>query len=387
VKVEPLPYLAPKADYDAQAQALLAAHRAADAEALEVIHETHPRFLDDEIRWLPRRLTSQEIAAAPFDLEDARLSIARGYSFPDWAALVDHVEQVTRAGSPVHEFESAVHAVITGNVPLLERLLAEHADLVRARSTRRTCHDPSVHGATLLHYIAANGVEGYNQRSPANAVDVARRLLEAGAAVDALAGMYGGQYATMSMLVSSTPPASAGVQVPLIHLLLDFGAAVDGVGSPQWGSNLATALAFGFHDAAEALVQRGARIDNIAFAAGLGRLADAERLLAASDALSRHRALALAAQHGHTGIVKLLLDAGEDPNRYNPAGNHGHSTPLHQAALVGHDDVVRLLVERGASLEIEDTIHHGTPLGWAEYAGQHSTADILREASRPLRGS
>ena len=62
----------------------------------------------------------------------------------------------------------------------------------------------------------------------------------------------------------------------------------------------------------------------------------------------RHRALALAAQLGHVEIVRLLLDAGEDPDRYNPADSHAHTTPLHQAALAGHDAVVRLLVERGA---------------------------------------
>ena len=36
-----------------------------------------------------------------------------------------------------------------------------------------------------------------------------------------------------------------------------------------------TALAFGYLPAAEALVRRGARVDNLAVAAGLGRLADA----------------------------------------------------------------------------------------------------------------
>jgi hypothetical protein len=35
-------------------------------------------------------------------------------------------------------------------------------------------------------------------------------------------------------------------------------------------------------------------------------------------------------------IVRLLLDAGEDPNRYNPVGGHSHTTPLHQAAGGGH---------------------------------------------------
>jgi ankyrin repeat protein len=74
----------------------------------------------------------------------------------------------------------------------------------------------------------------------------------------------------------------------------------------------------------------------------------------------------------------LLLDAGEDPNRYNPKGNHGHSTPLHQAALAGHDEVVRLLVTRGARLDIPDTIYESTPLGWAVYGGRTKIAEYLR---------
>jgi ankyrin repeat protein len=110
----------------------------------------------------------------------------------------------------------------------------------------------------------------------------------------------------------------------------------------------------------------------------LGRLTDAAQLLADADAESRHRALALAAQHGHVEIVRLLLDAGEDPNRYNPEGNHSHSTPLHQAALAGHEAVVRLLVERGARLDIEDTIYQSTALGWAMHANQTGIEKYLR---------
>jgi ankyrin repeat protein len=97
-----------------------------------------------------------------------------------------------------------------------------------------------------------------------------------------------------------------------------------------------------------------------------------------ADAEARHRALALAAQHGHAKIVRLLLDAGEDPNRYNPEGTHAHSTPLHQAALVGHEAVVRLLIERGARLDIQDTVWQGTALGWAVHGGQAQVVEYLR---------
>jgi ankyrin repeat protein len=79
----------------------------------------------------------------------------------------------------------------------------------------------------------------------------------------------------------------------------------------------------------------------------------------------------------------LFLDAGEDPNRYNPDGFHSHSTPLHQAIGSGHEEVVKLLVERGARLEIRDTIYQGTSLGSAIHCEKPAFADYLREQGAP----
>jgi hypothetical protein len=376
--LKPLPFRAGLEQYQKQAEELLEGHRSGDAQAIRVLHENHPRFLDEKIPWLPKNLPDSEIRSAALELADAQLTIARGYDFQSWPALGECVEAVTQNGSPVFQFESAVEAVITGDAAALESLLRGNPELVRARSTRITKFDPPVHRATLLHYVAANGVEGHRQKTPKNAVEIATILLKAGAEVDALADMYGGHYTTMSMLVSSSHPAKAGVQVALVETLLDFGAALEARGSAKWGSPLIAALVFGHLSAAEALAERGARADNLAAAAGLGRLADARQMLTTADHESRHCALALAAQHGHVDIVRLLLDAGEDPNRYNPDGFHSHATPLHHAVSAGHDAVVRLLVERGARLEIKDTIYHGTPLGWERYAKQTEIEKYLR---------
>jgi ankyrin repeat protein len=105
------------------------------------------------------------------------------------------------------------------------------------------------------------------------------------------------------------------------------------------------------------------------------------RHLPASDSAQRHLALALAAQYGHTEIVRALLDAGEDPDRYNPPGSHTHSTPLHQAALAGHLNVVKLLVERGARLDTKDVIWQGTPADWAQHERRAEVEAYLRERS------
>ena len=374
-----LPYNAPLADYLKQADVLFDGWEAGDEQAVRVSRSRHPKFLDVKIPWLERHLTDQEVRATVITREDACLALARWYDFADWQRMTEYVEAVTTHGSPVAPFEAAIEAVIDGDVATLRKLLREDASLVRAQSTRVTHFDPPVHGAMLLHYLAANGVEGYRQRSPKNASDVAKVLLEAGADPNALCSLYGSRCTTMALLVSSMPPDRAGVQVALVDVLIDYGASVAPAGTGNWTSPLETALVFGKQEAARALVRRGAPIETVAAAAGLGRIDDVRRMLPTASGDDRHRALALASQLGHADIVSMLLDAGEDPNRFNPPGTHSHSPPLHQAIAAGHLDVVRLLIERGARLDIKDTIYQGTPLGWAEYCEKPDIAAFLRK--------
>lgn len=73
---------------------------------------------------------------------------------------------------------AAADAIVAGSEAELRRLLDANPWLVHARSTRE-------HRSTLLHHVAANGVEGWRQVTPENIVAVARILLDAGAEVDA----------------------------------------------------------------------------------------------------------------------------------------------------------------------------------------------------------
>ena len=353
-----LPWQASLADYQNQADALFRALAAREDDAAWRFKWEHPRFRNKNV---------EDVGAAKLDIGDAQTVIAREYGFEAWSDL----EEFTRAD--VARFETAVEAVVSGDTETLRAMLRETPDLVRARSSRR-------HHATLLHYIAANGVEGSRQKTPPNAVEIAKTLTDAGAEVDALADMYDAKCTTMSMLVSSCHPANAGVQATLAELLIDSGAAFDGPGT-NWQSSVLTALAFGYRETAEALARRGAPLNDLAAAAGLGRVEETERLLPNASDERKHIAMALAAQHGHATIVRLLLDAGVDPNRLNPESYHSHSTPLHQAVWANHEDVVRLLVERGARLDIQDTVYRATPLGWAEYGNRTAIAEYLREAA------
>jgi len=356
----PLPWTATVEDYQRQAEALFEALEAGDESAAW-------RFKWEHLRFRERSILG--VRNAPLDVADGQEVVAREYGFENWASLTAFAQTVA-SDRNIALFEAAVEAVVAGDLDLLRSLQRDHPELVRARSARR-------HHATLLHYVAANGVEGGRQKTPENAVDVAKTLLDAGAEVDALADMYDSKCTTMSMLVSSSPPAEAGLQAALGEMLLDYGASFEGPGT-NWQSALMTALTFGFLDTARTLAKRGAPVNGIAAAAGLGLTDETAMLLATADSHSRQIALALAAQLGHTAVVRLLLDAGEDPDRYNPEQFHSHSTPLHQAIAAGQEEVVRLLVERGARLDIRDTIYDGTPLDWANYLGRTAIADYLR---------
>jgi ankyrin repeat protein len=194
--------------------------------------------------------------------------------------------------------------------------------------------------------------------------------------------MYDDWCTTLGMLVSSSPPHAAGLQLPLAELLLERGAALE---TPGERSNAAvlTALAFGYLDTARGLAARDGQPRDVAVAAGLGLLGETARLLPTAHPERVRAALVLGCMHGHVRIVRLLLDAGADPNQYNPDGFHAHSTPLHQAVWAGHENVVRVLVESGARADLRDRVHEATPLDWATHGQRAAIADYLRAGGEP----
>ncbi len=133
----------------------------------------------------------------------------------------------------------------------------------------------------------------------------------------------------------------------------------------------------GEFDAVHTLLRHGARIE-LSIATALGRVDEARRLLPTATAAERHWAMAVASQFAQTEILRTLLDAGEDPNRYNPLGGHSHGTPLHQAAGYGYLNMVRLLIERGARLDLRDTLWEATPREWAQHEGRTEVEQYLR---------
>jgi ankyrin repeat protein len=211
-----------------------------------------------------------------------------------------------------------------------------------------------------LEFVAENPIR--HSTLPDNIVAVTEVILDAGVDRAAL-------NETLMLISTGSVPRACRVQVPLIDLLCDHGA-------DPGGAIRATAL-HGELEAVHAWIRRGAPMD-LAVAAALGRADDFSRMLQDAGNEDRHLALAMASQFGRVEIVRLLLDAGEDPDRYNPVGGHSHTTPLHQVAGEGYDELVRLLIERGARADLKDVLWHGTPADWARHAGRTELEACLR---------
>jgi Ankyrin repeats (3 copies) len=360
--IKPLPQNPSLAHLRYQAKDLIQEHAARDPRAAQRIREFHPKF---------QRAQDPEIFDARFSLSDAQLTIARERGFPSWQRLKRHIEKpalADRLDLPHHNriedvrFQRAVELVDAGDAGSLRAHLKQYPKLVHEHVLFEGGN--YFRNPTLLEFIAENPIR--HGRLPDNIVEVATVIIEAGADQTAL-------NKTLGLVATGMVPRQCRVQVSLTELLCARGADPNGA--------LHGAAVHGELEAVEALLRCGGKVD-LPIAAALGRTDDARRLLLSADSEDRHLALTLSAMFGRVEIVRMLLDQGDDPDRYNPIGAHSHSTPLHQAALAGHDDVVRLLVEREARLDIRDILWQGTPADWARHGGKTEVEHYLRQKEK-----
>ncbi len=357
--VKELPARPSLEQYKKQAKELLNACHSGAPEAIWRIRQHNPRA---------GKIADSDSLQTQCVLADAQFVLAREHGFESWPRFAQHIGELTRASSPISNFEAAADAIVAGDLPTLERLLRQDASLVRARSSR-------AHAAPLLHYVSGNGVEDYRQKTAANAVDVAKTLLAAGAEVDAASDAYGGKATALGLVATSIHPWRAGVQIALLETLLEAGANIDGV-AEGW-TPLMVAVRNGRGAAAEFLARRGARLD-LEGAAGVGRLDVVESFFRADGSLQGNATPAQmesgfvwACEYGRTNVVSFLLQKGIDLTAHARTGLTG----LHWAVVGGQLETMKLLLGRGAPLEATNA-YGGTVLGQAVWSAVHGDASI-----------
>jgi hypothetical protein len=83
--------------------------------------------------------------------------------------------------------------------------------------------------------------------------------------------------------------------------------------------------------------------------------------------------LLAAARKGDIAAVRALLDKGVDINSKTRYG----ATALSYACDRGYLEVVTLLIERGADVNVKDTFYGATPIDWAAQNGHPDVARLL----------
>lgn len=123
------------------------------------------------------------------------------------------------------------------------------------------------------------------------------------------------------------------------------------------------------------LLGRGARGFDLNVAAALGKLDDVKTMIdSTTDPSAISHAMYSAARNGHTEVVKYLLDHGATIDTKGFFGGTG----LHWSAINGHRETVELLIARGANRELRDEQFNSTPEGWAIEGGHTEIVNLLR---------
>jgi uncharacterized protein len=283
------------------------------------------------------------------------------------------------------KFHPAMVAIKTDDLERFRTLVRQDPTLATSRSSKSH--------PTLLQCLVLSG-NGLTKK-----LEMARILVQAGAELNGPLGA-----------------CASCDNVEVAEFLLDSGAAVNG--TDGW-SPLEEALYWDSRRVIDLLLRRGASIQNLRVAAGLGRLDAIENFFNSDGSLkpeagkinwpwgdlqviaksnfdeagkqslsSRfsswtndrqgilNNAFVYACMHGHIEAARLLMDKGAEINTI-PGGFDFAGTGLHYAALNGHQAMVEFLIQHGADRTIKDLKVGGTPAGWAEHGKHLEIRDYL----------
>jgi ankyrin repeat protein len=395
--------------YEDRAAGLVSAHAAGVPHALEQIREWHPAYAT---------ATDDEIRRASFDIDAARLVYARQHGFASWTALDAHVRAVA-AGERHEPFKDAFDAMRAQDFSRLTQILDRHPELLRARGTNgntllqlavslagNACRPLTSQAAQLLDRFISGGAainepndRGWtplHQAAYANQVEIARRLIERGAALDLEAHGEGGTPLAVALFWGHREVADLLAEHAIIPGNLRVAAGLGRADliaacfAPDGTLTVAARSGRGFYrphsgfpvwrpsddrqeilDEALVWASKADRVEALPLLVARGANVNADPY--------RGTPLIWAAFKGRTAAARWLLDHGA---RIGPATfggpSHGEGiTALHIAAQNNDVDMARLLIAHGADTSIEDALYHSSPRGWATHFGSTAVLDVL----------
>ena len=395
--------------YDGRAFGLHSVYQTGQPQALRLIRQSHPRFAG---------AGDEEIKAADFTMDDARLVLAREHGFADWPALAAHVKRLAQ-GQVIEPFRVAFQAIKGNDLDTFKQTLTGHPELATT---------PGTNGNGLLHLATDFG-----------RVEMVRLLLDGGADIN----MANNKGWTLLHCVAYTSaggvPGGPEMVTAVIDSLLAAGADVTAEAHGSGGTPLMQALFWGNRLQAERLAQEGINPNNLRAASGLGRLdhvrgffnPDGSLKPEAGQKRAFHRphsgfppwipgddrqeivdeALVYAAKSGRTNVmdyllaqranidaepyqgtalfwaistdqtetVRWLLEHGADVHHIAGFGGEKNINALHMAAWGGHMESAALLLQHGADATYHEPRYNSSPVGWADHLGHPELRDYLLE--------
>ncbi|ABF41373.1 Ankyrin [Candidatus Koribacter versatilis Ellin345] len=248
----------------------------------------------------------------------------------------------------------------------IAELLLEHGAKVDVRDID--------HESTAAQYMAGFG--RYRNSPKSDRHDIVRLLISKGAETDILMASAIGDRTLVEEILNNDPD-TVRVIVNEKHLPkrdLKSGGMIYFYGFGMTKTPHMIALDFGHRDVFELLMQRSAPWLR------LSQAAEAEEESLVRELVQKHPAMMAKltpnaarrivgpAVRGNTRAVELLLECGWPAN----ATLDNNQTALHYAAWHGNLAMLRMLLSHGAPVNVFETQHGGSPMGWALHGSENS---------------
>ena len=400
-----------------QSEEEIAASPFALADAQLVIAREHGfaswATLQSHVRTLEAASTTAEVVAA---LRDA----AGGGDLARLNALLDvHPELINERGG--EGVRTALHQAVFGNSEAAVKLLLERGASPNIRCEGDNAYPlhfaaeknrfPIVrllveHGADTIgegdyHELGVMGWATAWDDIPANPETVAY-LLAHGARHNIFSAVATGETATIRELIARTPgdldrrmngtrmrrmPLHLAViknQTGALKTLLDLGANTESLDEAGF-SALDLAALKGRRELAGVLLEHGAKL-RLPAAVALDRTVEVEMLLRRDPGSLKPgcrwgNLIVRASEWARGDVVERLIRIGAEVNMKDDPktsiDNTSGYTPLHAAAWHGNVSAIDVLMKHGADVRAREEKYHGTPAGWADYAGHAEARDRI----------